>query len=58
MVEMAAKQTIVEEIVRNAYFKFRDGISNNRATRRGQLIRRLDSGGKKDLGEKGTAKRE
>ena len=32
MVEMAAKQTIVEEIVLNAYFKILpDGISNNRS---------------------------
>jgi hypothetical protein len=38
MVEMAAKQTIVEEIVRNAYFKFSETASVTiQATRRGQL---------------------
>jgi hypothetical protein len=38
MVEMAAKQTIVEEIVLNAYFKFSQTASVTiEATRRGQL---------------------
>jgi hypothetical protein len=38
MVEMAAKQTIVEEMVLNAYFKFSQTASVTiEATQRGQL---------------------